>query len=212
MQFGTERFRRLEATKQTVILDSISDEFANAGYRDASTNRAVKRVGISKGSLFSYFPTKETMLLAVLGRELERAKPHFFDAAQVIADHRKQDAIERLFETIDKVTLASPKCAKLYSVWAEIDPVSEFDPMLRGDFEQLSAEWMRYIREPLETMVSHSDMANQEGYKRAAARLTESLLITYAIELERVRAARDTMLLGWHRSVAMEMIQAALGL
>lgn len=40
-------------------------EFAEFGYDVASTNRIVKRIGISKGVLFKYFHDKETLFLYV---------------------------------------------------------------------------------------------------------------------------------------------------
>ena len=41
-------------------------EFAEYGYENSSTNRIVKKAGISKGSLFKYFPTKEDFYFYVL--------------------------------------------------------------------------------------------------------------------------------------------------
>lgn len=53
-----------EDKKQKIISVSIS-EFAKYGYTDSSTNRIVKDSGISKGSLFKYFESKEDLYFYV---------------------------------------------------------------------------------------------------------------------------------------------------
>ena len=66
-------FARLSTEKQREILEVAMDEFIEQGYRNASTNRVVGRLGIAKGSLFNYFGTKEDLYLYLLyraGREL----------------------------------------------------------------------------------------------------------------------------------------------
>ncbi|MCX4272654.1 MAG: TetR/AcrR family transcriptional regulator [Acetatifactor sp.] len=51
--------------RQNIFAAGIS-EFADYGYENSSTNRIVKKAGISKGSLFKYFPTKEDFYFFVL--------------------------------------------------------------------------------------------------------------------------------------------------
>jgi len=48
------------------IVDVGICEFANCGYTNSSTNRIVKNAGISKGSLFKYFPSKEELYFYIL--------------------------------------------------------------------------------------------------------------------------------------------------
>ncbi len=62
----TPTFLNLPAGKRNEILNACIAEFAEAGYENASTNRIVKSLGISKGSLFKYFPTKEDMYFYVV--------------------------------------------------------------------------------------------------------------------------------------------------
>lgn len=49
----------LNTEKRQTIFTAGVCEFADCGYENSSTNRIVKKAGISKGSLFKYFPTKE---------------------------------------------------------------------------------------------------------------------------------------------------------
>ena len=62
----TKRFSELSADKQRLIIDAAIDEFARYGYTTASTNRIVAACGISKGSLFKYFDSKEELYFFLL--------------------------------------------------------------------------------------------------------------------------------------------------
>ncbi len=55
----TPLFLGLNTEKRQTIFTAGVCEFADCGYENSSTNRIVKKAGISKGSLFKYFPTKE---------------------------------------------------------------------------------------------------------------------------------------------------------
>lgn len=48
------------------MLDAAAEEFASFGYLAASTNRIAAAAKISKGALFSYFPTKEMLFAGVV--------------------------------------------------------------------------------------------------------------------------------------------------
>lgn len=62
----TRLFFESSDEKQKTILSVGSTEFANYGYEKSSTNRIVIEAGISKGSLFKYFSTKEDFYFYVL--------------------------------------------------------------------------------------------------------------------------------------------------
>lgn len=66
MSHGTDRFRSLDVKKRSVVLDAAAEEFASFGYLAASTNRIAASAKISKGALFSYFPTKEMLFAGVV--------------------------------------------------------------------------------------------------------------------------------------------------
>lgn len=62
----TPLFFGLDIEKRQNIFTAGVSEFAESGYENSSTNRIVKKAGISKGSLFKYFPTKEDFYFYVL--------------------------------------------------------------------------------------------------------------------------------------------------
>lgn len=64
------RFGRLPPPQQQAILAAAVDEFASYGFHDASLNRVIEAAGISKGSMYYYFDSKEDLYVHVLRVEL----------------------------------------------------------------------------------------------------------------------------------------------
>lgn len=63
---ATNLFVELASEKQERIISVGISEFAKYGYSNSSTNRIVKNSGISKGSLFQYFQSKEELYFYIL--------------------------------------------------------------------------------------------------------------------------------------------------
>lgn len=59
--FLENRLSYLDEKKRMKIINSAMEEFSNNTYEKASTNRIVEKAGISKGSLFNYFGSKEKL-------------------------------------------------------------------------------------------------------------------------------------------------------
>lgn len=57
----TELFNRIPQQKRNRILEAAVNEFATYGYENANTNKIAKKAGISVGSLFQYFESKEDL-------------------------------------------------------------------------------------------------------------------------------------------------------
>lgn len=58
-------YLNLPEPKRDRILKMSASEFADKGYQRASLNTIIKRIGISKGSLYQYFKNKESLFLYV---------------------------------------------------------------------------------------------------------------------------------------------------
>lgn len=70
----TQTFHNLPQDKQKRIISEAIREFADNGYRRASLNTMVKRLGIAKGSLYQYFRNKEALFLHVFDRFTDQVK------------------------------------------------------------------------------------------------------------------------------------------
>lgn len=64
-------FENLPESKRNHILQVCMEEFALNGYKNTSTNRIVKRLGISKGALFLYFGDKKHLYLYIVDYAVE---------------------------------------------------------------------------------------------------------------------------------------------
>lgn len=54
-----------------VILEAATQVFEERGYQETSTNQIAERAGVSIGSLYQYFPNKESILYMLLERHVE---------------------------------------------------------------------------------------------------------------------------------------------
>jgi AcrR family transcriptional regulator len=54
----------------TAILDATARVLCTTGYDRASTNRIARAAGVSVGSLYQYFPSKEALVAALAGRHM----------------------------------------------------------------------------------------------------------------------------------------------
>ena len=57
------KFLKLEQKKQQYIINAAMGEFAQKGFKNASTNEIVKEANIGKGMLFHYFNSKKDLFL-----------------------------------------------------------------------------------------------------------------------------------------------------
>lgn len=61
----------LEPEKRERIINAALEEFAQRGYKNASTNEIVKKANISKGLLFHYFDNKKRLFLFLFDYALD---------------------------------------------------------------------------------------------------------------------------------------------
>jgi len=107
-------FRALESRKQQRIFSAALTEFSKEGYAGASLNSIVKKIGISKGSLFNYFFDKHGLFLFVFEQALEMVKDY-------LRRVRDETASDDLFTRLEKSLLAGvafirghPRVYKIY--------------------------------------------------------------------------------------------------
>jgi AcrR family transcriptional regulator len=86
----------LRDRRREEILDAAAQLFAERGYSDADTQHLADRVGVGKGTLYRYFPSKEDLFLASADRVMRRLRQRL-DAA--IAD--RQDSLEQIAVAIE---------------------------------------------------------------------------------------------------------------
>ncbi|WP_411843661.1 TetR/AcrR family transcriptional regulator [Salinicoccus sp. HZC-1] len=86
-----EAFKSLDDSRQYEIFTAAMIEFAEHGFKRASTNRIVKNAGMSKGMLYYYFENKQTLF----DDTLEFAFNHIESHMMLGVSTEKEGFIER---------------------------------------------------------------------------------------------------------------------
>jgi AcrR family transcriptional regulator len=65
-------FYKLDENKQNIILNQAKIEFSNYLFEDASINRIIKEINLSRGSFYLYFKNKEDLYFYMLDTIFEK--------------------------------------------------------------------------------------------------------------------------------------------
>lgn len=83
---GRKADPELAARRREEILDVAAKVFAERGYSDTDTQALSDRLGVGKGTVYRYFPSKRTLFLAAADRVMRRLKAHIEDRLQGVDD------------------------------------------------------------------------------------------------------------------------------
>ena len=130
------------AGRRRQILDAARTVFARHGYEGATVARLEEQVGLSRGAIFNYFPSKRAIFYALAQEDLERALRLLLD--------RDFGAVLRMMNA------ESPEWLAVYL---------EFMRMLRTD-PGLRAEWSNRSPELIGELAEHLGRQQQRGELR----------------------------------------------
>jgi len=136
------RFAKLPSAQQQAILSAALEEFAAHGFHDASLNRVIDAAGISKGSMYYYFDSKEDLYTHVTRVELE----HLFDAVGPISipTGTEPDAfwstLEDYYLRLMIALTDSPQLAALIRGWLAAS--SSALQLAQQELEQSAMPWL----------------------------------------------------------------------
>ncbi|MBI4961878.1 MAG: TetR/AcrR family transcriptional regulator [Desulfomonile tiedjei] len=157
-------FRGLDGRKQQRILSAALTEFAEEGYSGASVNAIVKRVGISKGSLFNYFYDKRGLFHFVFEKALEAVKDY-------LKEVRDETSSDDLFTRLEKSLLAGvafikshPRVFKIYLRVLFENGLPDRNSLIKS-IRRLS---IQYLIEFVETAKSRGEVQSDVDAKEAA--------------------------------------------
>lgn len=129
-------FNGLKAEKRQGILNAALGEFADKGYALASTNGIVRRAGISKGALFTYFPTKKELFLYLCDYGWEILRREYLEAIPAAGG----DLIARLHEAVLLKMAVLERQPRLIAFLARL--LVEDDPEVAAQAAAFSAKAM----------------------------------------------------------------------
>lgn len=76
----------LRKRREEQILDAAAHLFAQRGYDHANTQELADRLGVGKGTIYRYFPSKRELFLAAVDRGMRRLRAYVDAAMEGIAD------------------------------------------------------------------------------------------------------------------------------
>lgn len=124
------------------ILEATTHILTEEGYDKANTNRIAERAGVSVGSLYQYFPNKESLMAALMEQhsneiaELVESKlSHFFNSPLEIA----------IPELVKAVVAAHAINPRLHQVLNEEIPRSERLPQMQKADERITELLQTYL-------------------------------------------------------------------
>jgi len=191
-----------ERSKQTVgaILAAAAHVFAERGYANTTTNHIAEQAGVSIGSLYQYFPSKDAILVALAEQHVENA---FAAVLEEVREKRDRPARELLHALVDALLRAHQKDPRLHRVIFE--EAHLLDQSFRRRLEELDARALSLARDILEercnelavdnpemasfvvvhvlegvthtTVIHHPEILTQPGFRRELFRLLESYLL-----------------------------------
>src|SRR5690606_2512147 len=71
----TPRIANLDPDRLSSIMNAAVQEFASYSFEHASFNRIIRNSGLSKGSLYYYFNSKEDLFVTIMERCIETLTP-----------------------------------------------------------------------------------------------------------------------------------------
>lgn len=110
--FHKDVFERISDDKREKIFDSAMHEFAKEGYVAANINTIASNAGISIGAMYTYFPSKENLFLAIGERGVAIYR-------EIVADLLSQgggffETVERLFHLTIQYAKEHTDLSRLY--------------------------------------------------------------------------------------------------
>lgn len=94
---GRPRDEALQARRREEILDAAARLFARHGYPNTDVDSVAEELGVGKGTVYRYFPSKTELFLAAVGRGMTRLDNRIHANVAGVAD--PLDKIERAIHT-----------------------------------------------------------------------------------------------------------------
>lgn len=110
-QLYKDTFINISKERRDRVLDAAKKEFASKGYRASNINTIAKEAGISIGSLYSYFASKEDLFLCIL----EQGCEYLYEALNDISKEQNIiDILRDLFRKASHYAKTYPEINQMY--------------------------------------------------------------------------------------------------
>lgn len=142
---------RQDRSRETVeaLLQACAHILVRDGYEKASTNRVAERAGVSIGSLYQYYPSKEAIVASLIERQLEADRTLIVEHINSSKSRPFAERIELLVETLLKTFTTDPHLRKV--LHEEVPRVGRLDRIyaLKADIGKLLIDHIRSHPDPI---------------------------------------------------------------
>ena len=156
LEARSETRRRRKAERPQEILEAAFAEFSRNGYATTTLERIAERAGVTKGTIYVYFESKEHLFISMV-RETARAK---------------HEALQEMFETHEGSTadLLRAQFSFMYQHIVEDDRRREVVRMLIAEASRFPELTDRYHEEFVRPCLDMLKTAIQRGIERGELR------------------------------------------
>ena len=145
-----KNFLKLDEKKKNQIISSALKEFSKMGYKKASTIEIAKNSGISKGSLFNYFGTKDGMYLFIYDYAISTMEERIYSKLPLEVRPLMEIISEISYEKIQLSIEMQSITSFILTAYFDQDCIS---PALNKRVEKINDKFIIYLKE-------YADMSN----------------------------------------------------
>ncbi|HAV5967238.1 TPA: TetR/AcrR family transcriptional regulator [Acinetobacter baumannii] len=138
------------------ILEAAARILESLGFAGFNTNAVAERAGVSIGSLYQYFPSKEALIVELIRRERAKLSTHIVEAIQ---QHEAADLKEKLKLIIHAAVqhqLSRPQLARTLEFASELIGKDVEESELQHELETMISDLF------IHSGISHSQIAAQD--------------------------------------------------
>ena len=145
--------QRMAAARREQILETALGLFAERGFDATSTRQIAKEAGIAEGLIFHYFPTKASLLTAILEDRLERRRA-FRTRLRPLLEDASGESVPEVLRAVASGWLATLRRDEEFVV--VLFATAQTNPEVR-------AAWQGLIREGTELLTGYLALASRPG-------------------------------------------------
>lgn len=171
---------QLHDDRTTGILEAAKRAFAEKGFDGASMQDLARAAGMSAGNFYRYFPSKDAIVAAMIGRDLAEVKQDF---AALLASPDPASALFRAFEA----RLDSQDCND-GPLWAEIDAAARRKP----DINRLVCAMEDEVCDYLTLALAHISGRNSADVRSDYAGQASFLVLMFKMASQKLHTDTNT--------------------
>jgi AcrR family transcriptional regulator len=191
------------ADRRQRLVDAAWRRFATGGYRDTTVDDVCEEAGVSKGTFYGYFASKQDLFVALLDEETEALNAVARELAE--AEYSGAERVRRFALAMLRVGDDPARVQLRADLWSAV----QSDPVLRGEFADAVERRRSVLREWIRDSVRAGDLALEERRANALASillaLTDGLMLHRAVDpagfrWANIRSVIDSLITGIDRS------------